>query len=55
MKYEDIRDRTKNFGVRIVKLSIILKKNKVDFSIVDQILRSGTSIGANVREGKASS
>ena len=56
MAYEqDIKERTKKFAIKIVKLSFELKKNKVDFALVDQILRSGTSVGANVREAKASS
>jgi four helix bundle protein len=56
VKYEnDIRIRTKKFAVRIVKLIKELKTNNVDYPLRDQLLRSGTSIGANVREGKASS
>ncbi len=38
----------------MVKLSAILKREKVDFDIVDQIRRSGTSVGANVHEAKSS-
>jgi four helix bundle protein len=37
------------------KLSNEMKRNKIDFDTVDQIRRSGVSVGANVREGKASS
>ena len=56
MNYEnDIRVRTKKFAVRIVKLTQELKINNVDYPLRDQLLRSGTSIGANVREAKASS
>ena len=56
MEYEkDIKIRTKKFAVRIVKLTQELKTNNVDYPIRDQLLRSGTSIGANVREAKASS
>jgi len=56
MEYEkDIRVRTKKFAVRIIKLTIELKAQGVEYSLRDQILRSGTSVGANVREGKASS
>lgn len=56
MKYDnDIRVRTKKFAVRIVKLTQELKTNNVDYPLRDQLLRSGTSVGANVREAKASS
>jgi four helix bundle protein len=56
LNYEnDIRVRTKRFAVRIVKLTQELKANNVDYPLRDQLLRSGTSIGANVREAKASS
>lgn len=56
MKYEsDIRIRTKNFAVRIVKLTNELKTKNIDYPLRDQFLRSGTSVGANVREAKASS
>src|SRR5690349_9599246 len=56
MKYKrDIKDWTKEFGIKIVKLTIGLKKDGVEYSLRDQLLRSGTSIGANVKEAKASS
>ena len=56
MEYEnDIRVRTKKFATRIIKLTVELKVKNVEYSLRDQILRSGTSVGANVREGKASS
>ena len=55
-KYEsDIKVRTKNFAVRIVKLTNELKTKNIDYPLRDQFLRSGTSVGANVREAKASS
>ncbi len=55
MKYQkDIKEWTLEFAISIVKLSALLKKEKIDFDIVDQVRRSGTSVGANVREGKSS-
>lgn len=55
MKYEkDIKEWTLDFSISIVKLSSVLKKAKIDFDVVDQIRRSGTSVGANVHEGKSS-
>lgn len=56
MKYEsDIKERTKNFAVRIIKLTKELKEKSLEYALRDQLLRSGTSVGANVREAKASS
>lgn len=56
MKYErDIKERTKEFAVVIVKFTIELKKQGIEYPLRDQLLRSGTSIGANVKEAKASS
>ncbi len=41
---------TKSFALRIIQLEKYLKHEKSEFSISRQILRSGTSVGANVRE-----
>ena len=49
-RYNKILDISFKFGVRIVKLSQYLIDNKVNHTIPNQILRSGTSIGANVNE-----
>ncbi|MCX6274727.1 MAG: four helix bundle protein [Bacteroidetes bacterium] len=56
MIYEkDIKDWTKKFAIKIVKFTIDLKKDGVEYALRDQLLRSGTSVGANVKEAKASS
>ena len=47
-----IENKTFEFAVRIVKLYQYLTKNKKEFVISKQILRSGTSIGANVSEAQ---
>lgn len=41
-----------DFAVRIVKLYKHLIKNTKDYDIAKQLLRSGTSIGANVAEAQ---
>ena len=41
---------TKAFAVRIVKLYQYLTRNKTEFVMSNQILRSGTSIGSNTYE-----
>ena len=46
-----VLEKSKKFAVRIVKLSKLLQEEKHEFVLTKQLLRSGTSIGANVREG----
>ncbi len=43
--------KSKTFAVRILKLVQYLKDTKKEYTLSEQLLRSGTSIGANVREG----
>jgi four helix bundle protein len=42
--------KSKAFAIRIVKLSKHLSDNKKEYVLSKQILKSGTSIGANVKE-----
>ena len=49
-KKYDLEDRTLEFGKRIIHLSKALPKNSVNLTLVSQITRSGTSLGANYRE-----
>ncbi|RYE21816.1 MAG: four helix bundle protein [Sphingobacteriales bacterium] len=51
----DIRHRCYHFSKEIVQFVSAAKYERIHFSIFDQLLRSGTSIGANVVEGKAGS
>ena len=46
-----VLEKSKHFAVRIVKLSKFLQEEKHEFVLTKQLLRSGTSIGANIREG----
>ena len=41
---------SKSFALRIIKLYTYLKEEKKEYVMSTQLLRSGTSIGANVRE-----
>ena len=45
-----IVDKSKKFAVRIVKLYKYLSENRSEYVMSKQVLRSGTSIGANVKE-----
>lgn len=49
-KKKDIRTRTFKFALRIVILCQGLSKDEVNRVLMRQVLRSGTSIGANVEE-----
>jgi four helix bundle protein len=46
-----IRIKSFHFACEIVKFCDILKQNK-DYELASQLLRSGTSIGANTREAQ---
>lgn len=51
----NIPERTFQFAQRIVKLCMAMDtKPGVSRTLANQLLRSGTSIGANVEEGQAS-
>ena len=52
MKDNVILDKSKAFAVRIAKMSKFLKKQHREYVLSDQVLRSGTSIGANVAESE---
>ncbi len=52
MVASSIREKSFAFAVRIVNLSKHLKSQKKEFEMSKQILRSGTSPGANVREAQ---
>ena len=45
-----IIEKSKNLALRIIKLYKYLNENKNEYVLSKQLLRSGTSIGANVRE-----
>ena len=50
MKESILRDKSKAFAIRIIKLYKFLLEEKKEFVISKQILRCGTSIGANFAE-----
>jgi four helix bundle protein len=47
---KDLAVRTKNFARRIIRLYVALPKETVAQVLGKQVLRSGTSVGANYRE-----
>ena len=50
MKENLVLDKSKAFALRIIKLYNYLRKEKKEFVISKQIVRSGMSIGANAKE-----
>ena len=50
MNHSIAAEKSLAFSVRIVKLHNFLVENKKEYTLSKQILRSGTSIGANIAE-----
>jgi four helix bundle protein len=46
---EDLKQRTKRFALRVIRLAQVLPKTRVGDVISRQLLRAGTSVGANYR------
>ena len=49
MDNEEPRERTKKFALRIIKLAASLPKTPVGNTISYQVVKAGTSVGANYR------
>ena len=47
-----LRDKSYLFAIRVVKLSQFLVKEKREYVLSKQLLRSGTAIGALIREAE---
>jgi len=45
-----IKDKSKAFAIRVIRMCQYLQNDKKEFVMSKQVLKSGTSIGANVRE-----
>jgi four helix bundle protein len=52
---QDIRDRTFRFGCGVARLALGLVPGTGSRSVIDQLVRAGTGIGANLEEAKAAS
>lgn len=51
-KQNIIKEKSFNFAIRIVKLYQFLTNDKKEYVLSKQILKSGTSIGANISEAQ---
>ena len=49
-KQNIIKEKSFAFAIRVVNMYNFLKENKKEFILSKQLMRSGTSIGAMVRE-----
>lgn len=49
-RYNALKDKSVLFSIRIIKLYKYLTDNKKEYVMAKQLLRSGTSIGANISE-----
>jgi four helix bundle protein len=47
---KEIKKESFNFAVRVVKMAKFLQESQKEYVLTKQVLRSGTSIGANIRE-----
>jgi four helix bundle protein len=52
MENDNLKEKSFKFSVRIAKLYKYLIKEKKEYVFSKQMLRSGTSIGANIRESR---
>ena len=50
MDRDELRQRTKKVALRVIRLVAALPKENVGYVLGRQLLKSGTSIGANYRE-----
>lgn len=51
----DLKKRCYNFSLQVIRLIEEVDTKRIYFSILDQLLRSATSIGANIVEAKSAS
>lgn len=54
-KSKSLNVRTYDFSLSIIRFTSELPNNRTFWTIGDQLLRAGTSIGANITEAKSSS
>ena len=52
MEKEIVQEKSKKFAIRVIKLGQYLNVQRKEFILSKQIVRSGTSIGANIAEAE---
>jgi len=48
----NLLERTKKFGIEVIKISSKLPRNPAGFAVAGQVVRSSTSVGANLIEAQ---
>lgn len=48
---QQFKKRCFDFSIAVLRLSELLREKKINWVIIDQLIRSATSIGANIVEG----
>jgi four helix bundle protein len=51
----DLEDRTAKFGEDIIEFCRNVKKDQITIPLISQLIRSGTSVGANYQEANGAS
>lgn len=51
----DLEERTKKFSMSMIEFLLKLQRNEVNKSLINQLIRSSTSVGANYCEANAAS
>lgn len=54
MKY-DLEERTRKFSKEVIKFLVKIRKHNINDSIIKQLIRSATSVGANYCEANGAS
>lgn len=54
-KQNDLEERTTKFGKEVILLAKKIKRDVINLPLINQIVRSSTSIGANYREATGAS
>jgi four helix bundle protein len=49
---QDIAERAFAFAIRVLKMTRFISKNSINVVLIGQIIRSATSIGANIEEAR---
>ena len=52
MMNSPLLDKSKAFALRVIKVCNVIKREKKEMILTNQLVRSGTSIGANVAEAQ---
>lgn len=55
MKYQELEQRTTNFGIDIIRFCSLKRITIINKSLISQVIKSATSIGANYREANQAS